>query len=66
MLNFGVAVGKAKARNSQMQIEMLVVGDDVGIPRSRARKVCGRGIAEQSLCIKSRMQWLQKGLHFMR
>ena len=46
MLNFGVAVGKAKARNSQMQIEMLAVGDDVGIPRSRARKVCGRVLRE--------------------
>jgi len=45
MLNFGVAVEKAKARNSKMQIEMLVVGDDVGVPRIRARKVCGRGIA---------------------
>ena len=28
-----------------MQIEILVVGDDVGVPRSRARKVGRRGIA---------------------
>ena len=28
-----------------MQIEMLVVGDDVGVPESRARKVGRRGIA---------------------
>jgi triose/dihydroxyacetone kinase / FAD-AMP lyase (cyclizing) len=28
-----------------MQIEMLVVGDDVGVPRSRAGKVGRRGIA---------------------
>lgn len=28
-----------------MQIEILVVGDDVGVPRSRAGKVCRRGIA---------------------
>jgi dihydroxyacetone kinase len=45
VLNFGVAVEKAKARNPKMQIEMLVVGDDVGVPRSRARKVGRRGIA---------------------
>lgn len=43
--NFGVAVEKAKARNPKMQIEMLVVGDNVGVPRSRAGEVCRRGIA---------------------
>src|SRR5271155_2199771 len=45
VLNFGVAVEKAKARNPKMQIETLVVGDNVGVPRSRTGKVCRRGIA---------------------
>ncbi|EXJ93376.1 hypothetical protein A1O1_01768 [Capronia coronata CBS 617.96] len=45
VLNFGVALEKAKARNPGLQIEMLVVGDDVGVPRSRAGKVGRRGIA---------------------
>ncbi|EXJ91910.1 hypothetical protein A1O3_00460 [Capronia epimyces CBS 606.96] len=45
VLNFGVALEKAKARNPALQIEMLVVGDDVGVPRSRAGKVGRRGIA---------------------
>ncbi|KAJ9634209.1 hypothetical protein H2199_009093 [Coniosporium tulheliwenetii] len=45
VLNFGVAVEKAKARNPKMRVEMLVVGDDVGVPRSRAGKVGRRGIA---------------------
>lgn len=45
VLNFRVAVEKAKARNPKMQIETLVVGDDVGVPRRRAGKVCRRGIA---------------------
>ena len=45
VLNFGVAVEKAKARNPKKQIETLVVGDDVGVPRSRTGKVCRRGIA---------------------
>ncbi|KAL2394116.1 Dihydroxyacetone kinase 1 [Exophiala dermatitidis] len=45
VLNFGVALEKAKARNPGLPIEMLVVGDDVGVPRSRAGKVGRRGIA---------------------
>lgn len=45
VLNFGVALEKAKARNPDLKIEMLVVGDDVGVPRSKAGKVGRRGIA---------------------
>jgi triose/dihydroxyacetone kinase / FAD-AMP lyase (cyclizing) len=45
VLNFGVAVEKAKAGNPKMQLEMLVVGDVVGVPRSRAGKVGRRSIA---------------------
>jgi dihydroxyacetone kinase len=45
VLNFGVALEKAKARNPDLKIEMLVIGDDVGVPRSRAGKVGRRGIA---------------------
>jgi len=45
VLNFGVALEKAKAGNPNLKIEMLVVGDDVGVPRSRAGKVGRRGIA---------------------
>ncbi|KAK5046878.1 hypothetical protein LTR84_007232 [Exophiala bonariae] len=45
VLNFGVAIEKARARNPKLRIEMLVVGDDVGVTRSRAGKVGRRGIA---------------------
>lgn len=45
VLNFGVAVEKAKACDPQRRVEMLVVGDDGGVPRSRAGKVGRRGIA---------------------
>lgn len=45
VLNFGVALEKARARNPDMKIEMLVVGDDVAVTRSRAGKVGRRGIA---------------------
>jgi triose/dihydroxyacetone kinase / FAD-AMP lyase (cyclizing) len=45
VLNFGVAVEKAKARNPKLAIEMLVVGDDAGVPRQKAGRVGRRGIA---------------------
>lgn len=45
VLNFGVAVEKARAQNPDMKIDMLVVGDDVGVPRSQAGMVGRRGIA---------------------
>lgn len=43
VLNFGMAVEKAKAAG--LEVEMLVVGDDVGVGRTQAGKVGRRGIA---------------------
>ncbi|KAH6892303.1 Dak1 domain-containing protein [Thelonectria olida] len=43
VLNFGMAVEKAKAAG--LQVEMVVVGDDVGVGRAKAGKVGRRGIA---------------------
>jgi dihydroxyacetone kinase len=43
VLNFGMAVEKAKAAG--LKVEMLVVGDDVGVGRIKAGKVGRRGIA---------------------
>ncbi|PQE25099.1 dihydroxyacetone kinase protein [Rutstroemia sp. NJR-2017a BVV2] len=43
VLNFGMAVEKAKAAG--IKVEMLVVGDDVGVGREKAGKVGRRGIA---------------------
>ncbi|PBP15316.1 dihydroxyacetone kinase [Diplocarpon rosae] len=43
VLNFGMGVEKAKAAG--LKVEMLVVGDDVGVGRAAAGKVGRRGIA---------------------
>ncbi|KAF2197016.1 dihydroxyacetone kinase [Delitschia confertaspora ATCC 74209] len=43
VLNFGMAVEKARA--SGVEVEMVVVGDDVGVGRKRGGKVGRRGIA---------------------
>lgn len=43
VLNFGVAVEKARAAGAA--VEMVVVGDDVGVGRAAAGKVGRRGIA---------------------
>ena len=43
VLNFGLAVEKAKAAG--VNVEMVVVGDDVGVGRTKAGKVGRRGIA---------------------
>jgi dihydroxyacetone kinase len=43
VLNFGMGVEKAKAAGRK--VEMLVVGDDVGVGRLKAGKVGRRGIA---------------------
>lgn len=43
VLNFGVAVEKAHAAG--IKVEMVVVGDDVGVGRAKAGKVGRRGIA---------------------
>ncbi|KAL2676946.1 hypothetical protein Neosp_010713 [[Neocosmospora] mangrovei] len=43
VLNFGMGVEKAKAAG--LPVEMVVVGDDVGVGRAKAGKVGRRGIA---------------------
>lgn len=53
VLNFGVAVETAKARYPDMKIEMLVIGDDVSVVRSRAGRVGRRGIAGNVLVHKA-------------
>lgn len=45
VLNFGLAIEKAKALYPNITLKMLVVGDDVSVPRSRSGKVGRRGIA---------------------
>lgn len=50
ILNFGMAVEKAKAAG--LEVEMLVVGDDVGVGRKAAGKVGRRGIAGSVLVHK--------------
>ncbi|KAM4056262.1 dak1 domain-containing protein [Hirsutella rhossiliensis] len=50
VLNFGVAVEKAKAAG--LRVEMVVVGDDVGVGRAKAGKVGRRGIAGTVLVLK--------------
>ena len=37
VLNFGMAVEKAKAGG--IDVEMVIMGDDAGVPRSQAGKV---------------------------
>lgn len=50
ILNFGLGVEKAKA--SGKKVEMVVVGDDVGVGREQAGKVGRRGIAGTVLVVK--------------
>lgn len=50
VLNFGVAVEKAKAAG--LRVDMVVVGDDVGVGRAKAGKVGRRGIAGTVLVVK--------------
>ena len=50
VLNFGMGVEKARARGTD--VEMVVVGDDVGVTRSAAGKVGRRGIAGTCLVHK--------------
>lgn len=50
VLNFGMAVEKAKAGGKRL--EMVVVGDDVGVGRAQGGKVGRRGIAGTVLVIK--------------
>lgn len=50
VLNFGLAV--EKARTSGLRVEMVVVGDDVGVGRAKAGKVGRRGLAGTVLVLK--------------
>ncbi|KAH7318470.1 Dak1 domain-containing protein [Stachybotrys elegans] len=50
ILNFGMAVEKAKAAGTK--VDMVVVGDDVGVGRAKAGKVGRRGIAGTVLVLK--------------
>lgn len=50
VLNFGMAVEKAKAAGTG--VEMVVVGDDVGVGREKSGKVGRRGIAGTVLVLK--------------
>jgi dihydroxyacetone kinase len=50
VLNFGMAVEKARARGAQ--VDMVVVGDDAGVGRARGGKVGRRGIAGTTLVLK--------------
>lgn len=52
ILNFGVAVEKAKTMQNSRNIDMVVVADDVGVSRSQAGKVGRRGIAGTVLVTK--------------
>ncbi|KAJ4315836.1 hypothetical protein N0V84_008170 [Fusarium piperis] len=53
VLNFGMAVEKAKAAEHDLQVEMLVVADDVAVPRSKFGKVGRRGMAGTVLVQKA-------------
>lgn len=50
ILNFGMAVEKAKAGG--LNVEMVVVGDDAGVGRKQGGKVGRRGIAGTVLVLK--------------
>jgi dihydroxyacetone kinase len=50
VLNFGMAVEKARAAG--IDVDMVVVGDDVGVGRARGGKVGRRGIAGTVLVLK--------------
>jgi dihydroxyacetone kinase len=50
VLNFGMGVEKARAQG--LDVEMIVVGDDVGVGREKGGKVGRRGIAGTVLVVK--------------
>ncbi|CAO3627639.1 unnamed protein product [Mucor hiemalis] len=49
-LNFGLAVERAKARG--IKVDLITVGDDVAVGRSKGDKVGRRGMAATALAIK--------------
>ncbi|KAK4696039.1 triose/dihydroxyacetone kinase / FAD-AMP lyase (cyclizing), partial [Lecanoromycetidae sp. Uapishka_2] len=50
VLNFGMGVEKARAMGKK--VEMVVVGDDVGVGRERSGKVGRRGLSGAALVVK--------------
>jgi dihydroxyacetone kinase len=50
VLNFGMAVEKARMKG--VEVDMVVVGDDVGVGRGKGGKVGRRGIAGTCLVQK--------------
>lgn len=50
VLNFGMAVEKARA--ADRNVEMVVVGDDVGVGRAKSGKVGRRGLSGTALVVK--------------
>ena len=63
VLNFGMAVEKAKATG--LDVEMVVVGDDTGVGRKKGGKVGRRGIAGTVLVQKIAGALAAKGcVHF--
>lgn len=50
VLNFGMAVEKARAMGKE--VEMVVVGDDVGVGRAKSGKVGRRGLSGTALVVK--------------
>ncbi|KAF7723851.1 hypothetical protein EC973_001576 [Apophysomyces ossiformis] len=49
-LNFGLAVERAKARG--IKVDMIIVGDDVAVGRTKGNKVGRRGMAGTALVVK--------------
>lgn len=50
VLNFGMAIEKARAMGEK--VEMVVVGDDVGVGRAKGGKVGRRGLSGTALVVK--------------
>ena len=50
VLNFGMAVEKARAKGKN--VEMVIVGDDVGVGRAKSGKVGRRGLSGTALVVK--------------
>lgn len=50
VLNFGMGVEKARALGRK--VEMVVVGDDVGVGRAKGGKVGRRGLSGTALVVK--------------
>lgn len=59
VLNFGMGVEKARAGGQE--VEMVVVGDDVGVGRAKGGKVGRRGVAGTTLVLKIAGAAAEKG-----